>query len=665
MKLKRWTTLLQNQVVAVVLMLLFLVPMLFASADARRIDQLTAYGLLGLLLLAVWLFRVRDRISLDRVRGFLLSGPNLPIVLYLAWCGVSAATSSEPFYSNVALVQLAFGAVVYGVTVYQFRRREQVQALLSSVLLVGVVLVIAALAIDRGHQLRSLAGAFHDRQLFGAFLSLILPVVLGIAAGTRRKVLKLGATTACILIGGALLMTTCRSAWLGLLAALGFFAVLSLVFVLKLKSFATRKHELLITPALALAAIGIFVFFTRTAEPIKMRASTLQSIQQDDSVKDRFKLWNVGLQVLQARPLTGWGPGSYALAQERFNPESRSRAVILQMGPSLTESPHNTYIQIAAEQGLTGLALYLSILAMFFYRGIRALPRMSRGLRQYTLIGCLAAIAGQCVDGFANPAYMYPEVSTFVWLILGMGMCAAGVGQEVEDDRDSRGDDGPVFGLPSFLYRGMRTAFIFCALLWIGAQLLNLDTMSAASAGTAGKSANVGKAHRPIYCDFITRLDLDFLNDSVPPTACWNVNAGAIYEDRPAKFHVYALTDDNRFYANVTTEIKSIKFKLHGIKGKFTYTESSNNPMFYFTPAKKQGGKTGTIEVSYQCKSPNVTYKTLFTLTCLPSGDPINESLTARRRSSSGTSPDSVEFLESLPGLISMPVEDDDSSAGH
>lgn len=665
MKLKRWTTLLQNQVVAVVLLLLFMVPMLFASATTSRIDQLTAYGLLGLLLLSVWLFRVRDRITLDRVRGFLLSGPNLPIVLYLVWGGISAATSSERFYSSIALVQTAFGAVVYGVTVYQFRRREQVRALLSTVTAVGVALVIAALAIDRGHHLTSLAGSFHDRQLFGAFLSLIMPVILGIAAGTRRKVWKLGATTACILVGGALLMTTCRSSWLGVLAALGFFAILSVVFVLKLQGFSRRKHEVLVTPALALAAIGIFVFFTRTSGPIALRASTVQNIQQDDSVKDRLNLWETGLRMVQAQPLRGWGIGSYALAQEPFSPASRSREVILQMGPSLTESPHNTYIQIAAEQGLVGLALYLSILGMFFYRGIRALPRMDKGLRQYTLIGCLAAIAGQCVDGIANPGYTYPEISTFVWLVLGMGMCAAGVGQEVEDDRNSRDEDGPVFGLPTFLYRGMRTALIGCAVVWVAAQLLNLDRMSAASAGTAGIAAKKGAAHRPIYSDFITRLELDFLNDTISPTpspsACWNINSGAIYADRLAKFHVYAATDDERFFANVSTEKANIKFKLHGLKGKILYTESSNNPMYYFTPAKKMQGKTGTIDVSYKCKSPNVTYTTRFFLTILPSSDPINESAIVRGAGILGTSPDSVEFLQTLPGVVTMPVEYDDS----
>jgi hypothetical protein len=341
------------------------------------------------------------------------------------------------------------------------------------------------------------------------------------------------------------------------------------------------------------------------------------------------------------------------------------------LGPALNESPHNTYVQMTAEQGFVGLALYLSILAMFFYRGVRALPRMDKGLRQYTLIGCLAAIAGQAVDGVANPAYMFPEVSTFFWLILGMGMCAAGVGQEVADEPGSRpAADEPVMGLPRFLYRGLRTALLACAVLWIGAQLWSLDHLTAAAAGTPngdGQRAHVAATvHRPIYCDYITKLDLDFLNDIVNPPQCWNVNAGAVYEDRLAKFHVYALTDDARFYANVTTETKALKFKLHGIKGKFKYNTSSNTPTFFFTPAKKQGGKTGTIEVSYKCKNPNETYVTNFVLTILPSGDPIDES-TGRRRTTSdrpvGTSPDSIDFLFSMPGLVDIPTEEVDEPA--
>lgn len=672
MKFKRWTTLLQNQAVAVILLLLVLVPMLFGLDQTQRAKQLTAYGFLGLILLSVWLFRVRDGITIARVRGFLLSGPNLPIVLYLVWGGITTAFSSEPLYSRYGLVQLAVGVIFYAVTVYQFRRREHIRALLSTVLVVGVLTVLLAMGMDRGRSLRDLAGSFHDRQLFGAFLSMILPVTLGIAAGTRRKLWKLGSSISCVLIAGALLMTTCRSSWLGVVTALGLFLVLSLVFVWKVQTpggdkqgFLQRKHELLMTPLIGLLAIGVFVGFTSTSNPISARMETLSSLSQDDSVQDRMNLWGIASKVIQASPVVGWGPGSYAFAQQKFNPESRSRTIIEQLGPSLSESPHNTYLQIAAEQGLVGLGLFLAIIALFFYRGIKALPRMDKGLRQYTLVGCLAATAGMCVDAVANPAYMYPEVSTFMWLILGMGMCAAGLGQEVQDGV-TRPLDAPVMGLPRFLYRGMRTALLGCAVVWLGAQLLNLDVLSAASAGTGKgwQSARIAaRQYRPTYCDQITHLELDWQNDQIRPTAAFNINQGAIYENRLAEFKVFAATDDIRFFADVTHEIKHLKFKVRGMKGKFIYQRSSNEPIVYFKPAKKMGGKTGSIDVSYRCTQPKVTYTTRFVLTILPSGEPIDESATSRRLGAEIGNGRDVSFLDALPGLFMLPTDDESSDS--
>jgi hypothetical protein len=135
-----------------------------------------------------------------------------------------------------------------------------------------------------------------------------------------------------------------------------------------------------------------------------------------------------------------------------------------------------------------------------------------------------------------------------------------------------------------------------------------------------------GRGHRPIYCDFITRLDLDFFNDNVPVPAAFDINAGAIHPDRLAAFQLFALTDDPRFYANVTTERKSIKVRVHGLKGRFYYSESSGIPRIFFRPDSDQAGKTGTITFYYQCRRPPEVFRTRFVLTVLRSPAPIDES---------------------------------------
>lgn len=531
MNKQRWMMLLHNQVVAVVIALMLLVPALFAAPGAARVQQLTGYGLLGLVLFVVWLTRTQDQLSWQRVRGFLFRGPNLAIIAYLAVNLVSVATSKERFYGQVAYVQFAFGAVIYATVAYQFRHRSQVKALLSSLVIVGVLVVLAALAMDPQHSFTHLAGSFHDPQLFGAFLMLQLPMVIAIAVGSRNQLWRIAAQLSAVLIAAALLMTGCRSSWLGALVAVLVFGALGATYAWTSASLSRKKHELIVTPILAVVVLGIFIYFMGLGQALTDRvvASVPPSIGGSaggpsspgaisESAADRASRSKIALSVWKESPVWGVGLGTYALHQVAYNPDSRPKSIIISMGASLSENPHNLYLQILAEQGVIGLALYLAIIALFFGQGLRSLPRINKGLRQYTLIGAMAAVAGMCVDGIANPGWSYPEVSTFMWLIMGIGMCAAGIGSEVPEESRQSSRSAAVLGMPRFLFRGVRTALIGCAALWLGAQVFGIQSLAA----SAGEQAGFGRGTRagstgPTYCEFpIDNLGLVYLQNHPP-----------------------------------------------------------------------------------------------------------------------------------------------------
>jgi len=644
MKLNRWAVPLQNSVVGIVLALMIGIPALFGAAGIPRIHQLTAYGFLGLGLLVVWALRAQDRITVQKLRALALSGPNLPIMLYLGWSLLSVAFSSEPFYSQLAFLQLAFGGAIYGVVTYQFRHRAHIRALLAGLLVVAVTLVLAALAMNRGGGLTRLSGALNDPQFFGAFLGLVLPVLLGVAAGTRNPVWKIGAQVSAVLVAGGLLLTGCRSAWLGTLVAIALFAALSFAFVWKAKSLGSNKHNLLITPALAIVALALFVSFSNQGAQLMDRVATLKSVRTDASVQDRVHLQGVARKVISQNPVLGVGLGNYALGQVAHNVKSRPEPMIRQIGPSLSENPHNIYLQVAAEQGLVGLGFYLAILGAFFWYAFRALPKLERGLRQYTLIGCVAAMAGQMVDGMNNPGWAYPEVATFFWLILGVGMCAAGLGQEVREERTAEAA-APVLGMPVFLYRGLRTAAIGCATLALGYQLINLNASSAAAHGKhvaadRGVDTKGNNANLPFYCAEATAIDVDFLNDDIPPPQAFAIDQGAIGTDPRnggrAVFQLYALTGSTGpnglpdEYANITNQTRFIRVTfpdevVGGVRRRnplrnYAQVQFSrgDNPRIILVfrrppPVGRGESVTGTVRFEYLCGDR--TLRTEFDLT--------------------------------------------------
>ena len=145
---------------------------------------------------------------------------------------------------------------------------------------------------------------------------------------------------------------------------------------------------------------------------------------------------------------------------------------------------------------------------------------------------------------------------------------------------------------------------------------------------SAAEAARFRGPHRATWCDVMTRLAVDYLNDPVTPNSAFHTNVGEVYADRIGKFHVYALTDDDRFRANVSFERRAISFRVHTppgsepVGGGVTYIEPSNQPVWLFAPGRHASAsdRIAFLETTYQCVRPNVTYRTQFLMTVRPSG---------------------------------------------
>ena len=134
--------------------------------------------------------------------------------------------------------------------------------------------------------------------------------------------------------------------------------------------------------------------------------------------------------------------------------------------------------------------------------------------------------------------------------------------------------------------------------------------------------------HRPSLCDQVTHLDLDFLNDQINPIQAFNVNAAELPGDRTPRFHVYALTDDPRYYANVTFEKRATQLRLRtpigseDFPGNWEYSATNNNPVWAWTPTGRptEEDRIAFIDVMYHCQSPRVLFQTRFMLTVRGTG---------------------------------------------
>jgi O-antigen ligase len=395
---------------------------LVAAVAATCSVSIFAAQLLTALAAAVFALRLaRREVSLPRLP---LDGPTLA---FCVWTLLSAAFSQAPLVSQATAKKLVLFVLLYlavdAATAVRDRERLLDAALLgglvlaagslvqyhflgfdtmdnrprsflghymtaSGLLMATVVLAAARLAFSEDARaspsrkdlgrLALLAGALlvlsvlRASDLFAQDAERVFDALLVAAAGyvaiaeadwptPGTRVLL--TTTALALAAWALLISRTRNAWLGTLAGLAAVALL-------------RAPRLL----WGLAGACLLVLVLRP-EPVMVRLTVT-----DASSRDRYFMWQAGIDMIRDRPVFGQGPRMV---------ESNYPAYRWPGAPNpATPHLHNNVLQIAAERGLPCLAWWLWWMAAAMGDALREARR-----RAWTAVGSFALLVAVMTAG--------------------------------------------------------------------------------------------------------------------------------------------------------------------------------------------------------------------------------------------------------------------------
>jgi O-antigen ligase len=225
-------------------------------------------------------------------------------------------------------------------------------------------------------------GNLGNANLLGALIAMALP--MAIARGWRHSRFMVAWWVGVAVMAGGLVATTSRSGGLGALA--GCFTLL--VFSL--------KGRLAVGAAVAATAVV-------AAALVVILVSPLRSLN-DDPGPLRIHLWQDGMHMISARPLTGWGEDATGLAFGHFLSGDWSPGVTF-------DRLHSGPLDIAATQGLFGLAAIGVILVILF-----------RGAWRSRFAGDVGALMAACVGYSVWVLFNFdwaPATGVF-WLLAGV-----------------------------------------------------------------------------------------------------------------------------------------------------------------------------------------------------------------------------------------------------
>ncbi|HVF91185.1 MAG TPA: O-antigen ligase family protein [Blastocatellia bacterium] len=311
------------------------------------------------LLAALSFLSSRDQI-VSRVR--VMQVPQLKwMLMMLALAVATLPFSFWPSDSLSYILNIYSRNIVCLYLIAQAVRDDRSARAIGGALVFGCAAIVGAMLLNFGPLVTyefepgriSIGGSYDPNDLALLFI-VALPYAFFMLKGSRPLVqVMLVSSIGLMLVG--IVKTGSRGGFIGLLVVGGL--------ILMRGSRRMRKYTLLA------AVTGIVLFAVVAPASYWSRIGTIYNYEQDYNYtmkekNSRFGIWSTGLRIFAAHPLTGVGISCFGVAHMKYS------------DTGMDISPHNSFIQVATELGVIGLALFATII----FVSIRTARRVRRRL---------------------------------------------------------------------------------------------------------------------------------------------------------------------------------------------------------------------------------------------------------------------------------------------
>jgi len=354
------------------------------------------------------------------------------ILVYLIWLIFTAITSTDPaasFKFILARCWFIVPMLFYGSGIMNTRRNIYLFLwLFCSAMIVAILYTIFVHAMYGFGEKEShwvMWPFFKDHTIYGAIVALVIPLIFGLLLARKHSPLMVFILYAYLLIAFVgLYFSYTRAAQLSLV--LSFCIYLLIRFKIKFSWIAS-----------AAIVVGIGIWFSwdaiqqdlernkyeHTTEDIGERFQSAANVTTDASNLERINRWSCAIEMFKERPLTGFGPGTYAFEYARF--QEPENLTIISTNFGTLGNAHSEYLGPLAETGLPGLLTVLAIIVCIFYLGIdlyNKWPAEDKEIRTI-IMAMIVALSTYFIHAFLNNYLDTDKAAVPVWV-----MCATFIG---------------------------------------------------------------------------------------------------------------------------------------------------------------------------------------------------------------------------------------------
>ena len=350
----------------------------------------------------------------------------ISIVIYLMfiWIIITTITSELPLVSiKYLLSRIWFIIPAYFVCAKLFKDPKNINKFVWFYI-AGLIIVI--LYTIYNHALNGFSGKsshwvmtpfYNDHTAYGAALAIYLVmnaafIFMPNIKTSTRIIIALSFALLCV----AMVLSSCRAAWLSIIAVIG---VLICV-LLKI------KFKYIFTIIIAVVAI-FFTFRHQIIDVMEQNeqdsssnflehVQSMTNISTDASNLERINRWSSALRLFEERPFFGWGPGTYQFVYAPYQLSTNKTAITTNYGDG--GNAHSEYIGALAEMGVIGSFLVILLVVVSVYKGLTTYKKAKNKESKIIVLAATLAIISYFVHGVLNNFLDTDKLAIPVWSCL-------------------------------------------------------------------------------------------------------------------------------------------------------------------------------------------------------------------------------------------------------
>ena len=155
------------------------------------------------------------------------------------------------------------------------------------------------------------------------------------------------------------------------------------------------------------------LFLVSAGTGVRERAGEVFDLKAAANI-GRSQIWQANLDMIQERPVFGWGYGNY----------KKFRAPYYARYPKADTDAHahNVYLQIWVDSGLLGLGTFIFLFGVILRKGWQIYCAISSEPLKSWALGLLLSVVGFLIGGLTQHNFGDAEVSIVLWASLGLLM---------------------------------------------------------------------------------------------------------------------------------------------------------------------------------------------------------------------------------------------------